>query len=312
MEKAPRVTLEQWRTLKTVIDEGGFAQAAQRLHRSQSSVSYAIHKLQDQLGVTLLRVEGRRARLTEAGEALLRRSRRLLQEAAQIEAFAHCLDEGWEPDIRLVVDAAFPPKPLMEALKAFAPLSQGTRVQLQEVVLSDAGEALEREQAELVIGTEVPQGFLGERLLSVEFVAVAHPAHALNTLGRELGGQDLERELQVVVRSSGLDCGKEKGWLNREQRWSVTSIDTALTAITQGLGFGWLPRHKITHALNEGVLCPLPLREGRIYSVDLFLIFGRAEFAGPATRLLADILRGQTAGALDGPRVQTSPLEQVS
>ncbi|HCW95511.1 MAG TPA: LysR family transcriptional regulator, partial [Pseudomonas sp.] len=40
--KVPRVTLEQWRTLQAVIDSGGFAQAAEVLHRSQSSVSYTV------------------------------------------------------------------------------------------------------------------------------------------------------------------------------------------------------------------------------------------------------------------------------
>ena len=59
--KAPRVTLDQWRTLQAVVDHGGFAQAAEALHRSQSSVSYTVARMQDQLGVPLLRIDGRRA-----------------------------------------------------------------------------------------------------------------------------------------------------------------------------------------------------------------------------------------------------------
>ena len=50
----PRTTLEQWRVLQAIVDAGGFAQAAQELHRSQSSVSYAIARLQEQVGVPLL------------------------------------------------------------------------------------------------------------------------------------------------------------------------------------------------------------------------------------------------------------------
>ena len=44
---ALRVTLDQWLVLQAIIDEGGFAQAANALHRSQSSISYAARKLQD-------------------------------------------------------------------------------------------------------------------------------------------------------------------------------------------------------------------------------------------------------------------------
>ncbi|STX49252.1 LysR family transcriptional regulator [Legionella hackeliae] len=34
-----KITLEQWRVLQTVVDEGSFARAAEKLHKSQSSIS---------------------------------------------------------------------------------------------------------------------------------------------------------------------------------------------------------------------------------------------------------------------------------
>lgn len=53
----PRVTLEQWRVFHAIIDHGGYAQAATYLHRSQSAVSYAMSRLQEQLGIPLLKIE---------------------------------------------------------------------------------------------------------------------------------------------------------------------------------------------------------------------------------------------------------------
>ena len=50
---APRITLEQWRCLVAVVDYGGYAQAAEQLNKSQSSVTYAVQKLQ-----WLLKVRG--------------------------------------------------------------------------------------------------------------------------------------------------------------------------------------------------------------------------------------------------------------
>lgn len=140
--KPLKVSLDQWRALEAVVDYGGYAQAAAQLHRSQSSVSHAVAKLQARLGVPLLRIEGRRAVLTTAGEVLLQRSRRLLADAAELEALALDLERGWEAEVRLVVDAAFPSACLMAALKRFVPESRGARVQLNEVVLSGAEEAL--------------------------------------------------------------------------------------------------------------------------------------------------------------------------
>jgi len=287
----PRVTLDQWRALLAVVDHGGYAQAAERLHRSQSSVSYAVARLQEQLGVAVLQLEGRKAQLTEAGAALVRRARALVEEASAIEAFAHALEQGWEPEIRLVVDAAFPAELLLRALRRFEPLCPDTRVQLNEVVLSGADDALEQGRADLAIAAHVPDGFLGDQLIEIDFVAVAHPAHPLHQLGRGLTIADLQRERQVVIRDSGLHRQRDSGWLGAEQRWSVSSMQTALVSVQEGLGFAWLPRHRIQTFIDNETLRPLPLREGQIYHAQMFLIFGDREQPGPATQRLAALLR---------------------
>ena len=289
--RAPRVTLEQWRALQAVVDHGGFAQAAEFLNRSQSSVSYAVGKLQHQLGVPLLRIKGRRAELTDHGGAILRRARYLLRDAYSIEEFAASLEKGWEPEIRVVVDAAFPAELLMEALRGFKPLSRGSRVQLTQVVMSGADDALEEGRADLVIGGRIPPHFLGDVLLEIEFIAVAHPDHALHQLQRDLTIADLEPELHVVISDSGIRNKRDSGWLPAEHRWTVTSIDDAIEAIRAGLGFSWLPRHRIEHLIAGGQLLPLPLREGRTYREHLYMIHGQPEAPGPAACALADQLR---------------------
>ena len=72
MQRA-RVSLDQWSALLAVVDAGSYAQAANRLHRSQSSVSYAVQQLETALGVRAFVIEGRRAVLTPTGEMLVRR-----------------------------------------------------------------------------------------------------------------------------------------------------------------------------------------------------------------------------------------------
>ena len=289
--KTPRVTLDQWRALQTVVDTGGYAQAAEKLHRSQSSVSYTVSKLQDQLGIPLLQIEGRKAQLTDAGRVVLDRSRQLVRQASELEAFAHNLGRGWESEIRLVVDAAFPTPLIMNVLQEFQPQNRGSRVQLREVILSGAEEALRDGLADLVIGAWVPQGFLGDHLMETEFVAVAHPNHALHQLGRELTSADLTGHVQVVIRDSGVSKPVDFGWLGAEQRWSVTRIETAVATIANGLGFGWLPHHQIESKLADLTLKTLPLREGGSYGAPLYLIFAQPNNVGPAATKLAELFR---------------------
>ena len=287
--KTPRVTLEQWHVLQTVIDEGGYAQAAAKLHRSQSSVSYTIGKLEEQLGVSVLTIEGRKAQLTPVGETLLLRSRHLVREAAVLEEFAHQLDSGWEPEIRLVVDAACPVAFLMQVLRSFEPLCNGTRVRLLEVVLSGAEDALKAGEVDLAITPLVPRGYLGEQILEIEFVAVAADEHDLFLLEKELTVDDIHPYRQVVIRDSGVQRQVDAGWLGAEYRWTVSSMDTATAIVVNGLAFGWLPRDRVQEYLDQGKLKILPLREGGVIRASLNLVYGNQSKVGPATRQLADL-----------------------
>src|SRR5690606_21721432 len=112
----PRTTLEQWSVLQAIVDHGSYAKAAEALHRSQSSVSYMVARLQEQLGVELLAIEGRKARLTERGAVLLRRATELLADARRLEQLAGSLREGREAEVRLAADVVFPIKLLLDAL----------------------------------------------------------------------------------------------------------------------------------------------------------------------------------------------------
>jgi DNA-binding transcriptional LysR family regulator len=71
--------LDVLRTFVTGVDLGSFAKAADRLGRSTSAVSAQLKKLEDQLGMAVLRKEGRGMAVTAAGEALLGYARRLLE-----------------------------------------------------------------------------------------------------------------------------------------------------------------------------------------------------------------------------------------
>ena len=289
--KAPRVTLDQWRTLQAVVDQGGFAQAAEVLHRSQSSVSYTVARMQEQLGVPLLRIDGRKAVLTDAGDVLLRRSRQLVKQASQLEDLAHHMEQGWEAEVRLVVDAAYPNARLVQALTAFIPQSRGCRVRLREEVLSGVEEVLKEGTAELAISSLHIQGFLGAEMSSVEFIAVAHPDHPLHRLQRELTFQDLETQMQVVIRDSGRLQPRDVGWLGAEHRWTVGSLATAATFVSSGLGFAWLPRHLIERELREGMLKPLPLDQGGCRNPQFHLYSNKDKPLGPATQILVELLK---------------------
>lgn len=294
-----RTTLEQWRMLQAVVTHGGFAQAAAAIHKSQSTINHAVHKLQDQLGLPLLEVVGRKARLTEAGEVMLRRAGQLLDQAGQLEELAVSLAQGTEAEIRIAVDEIFPYEQLACALQALSFNYPNTRVQLYETVLSGGPEMLLSGRVDLLIAGVVPQGFLGEPLVGVEFVAVAHPEHPLLQLDRPLSLRDLAAHRQIVVRDSALGQRVDSGWLGAEQRWTVTHIASSVDMIRRGMGFAWLPRWRVDGGLAEGSLVELPLRQGARRHATLYLTHADPEKVGPATTHLAALLRREAGEEME-------------
>lgn len=287
---SPRTSLDQWEALSALADHGSFEAAAGSLNRSQSALSYALKRLQEQLPVAILTPQGRRTLITPQGQLLLQRARALLDEARALEGLAATLAQGWEPEVRLAVEVVLSPDMLLRALARFGRQAPQTRVQLIESVLSGTCEALMQRQADLAVTGQVPPGFLGDPLVQVEFVAVARHDHPLLALERILDHADLRRHRQVVVRDTGRFRQVDSGWLGADERWTVSHLRTAIAVIRQGLAFAWVPRNQVQDELSSGELRPLPLAQGRTRIETLYLILADRDGAGPAARTLAKML----------------------
>src|SRR5688500_18701427 len=181
---SPRIGLDQWNALVAVVESGGYAGAANRLHRTQSTITYTIKKLEEQLGLKVFELQGRKAALTPTGQLLYRRGKALLAEAVRLERSAAELARGQEPQIRLAVDVIYPTWLLLDCLKAFADEQPDTRLELYETVLGGTDEALIAGAVDLAIGNAVPGGFLGDALMQMRFVCAAAPEHPLHALER--------------------------------------------------------------------------------------------------------------------------------
>lgn len=287
----PRVTLEQWRVLRGVVDAGSYARAAQRLHKSQSAVTYAVQRLEQLLNVKVFELQGRKAQLTESGKLLYRRAGVLLEEATSLESTAGQLAEGYEPEIRLAVDVVFPTWLLLHCLGQFAEAQPETRIELFETVLGGSEQALTEDKVDLAVAPVVPDGFLADILMHLRFVAVAAPDHPLHMLGRTLSLRDLRQHRQLVMRDMSPERKHDVGWLAAERRWTMSHKATSIRAACLGHGFAWYPDSMIRDELASGVLQPLPLREGAERHDELYLVFRNRDYASPGVLRLARLLR---------------------
>ena len=291
MGPTPTISLEQWRALVAVVDEGGYAAAAEAIHKSQSAVTYAVQRVEKLLGVKAFRLEGRKAVLTPAGRMFYSRLRAFLLARPILERAAHRNSAGWEAEITIAVEIIFPTWLLLKCLDRFGQEAPHTRIEVIETVLGGAPEALLERRVDLALTPRVPPGFSGESLMRLAFVPAAHPDHPLFRLGRRLTLKDIRKHRNLIVRDTSVKRDKGGGFLEAEQRWTVGHMATSLQAARMGFGFAWYPEEKIREEIAAGELKVLPLEDGGDAFGEIYLVLADPEGAGPGVRRLAEILK---------------------
>ncbi|NTB87675.1 LysR family transcriptional regulator [Agrobacterium tumefaciens] len=145
------------RTFVVGIDLGSFAKAADRLARSPSAISLQLRKLEEQVGQSLVRKQGRGLVLTEAGEILIGYARRILDLNDEARSALRGLAalEGW---VRIGIPQDFAETWLPDLLGRFGRAHPRVRVEARV----DRGSALVEAVQAGALDFAVTWGRLGE------------------------------------------------------------------------------------------------------------------------------------------------------
>jgi len=286
------ISLEYINTFVAVSEYGGVNAAAERLHKSPSTISHALAKLQNQLDLKLFEQQGRRLVLTGQGIAMLKQAKILLKEKQSLLDVARHLQQDYRAEIALTVDAICPHEILLSALRDFSQQLPHCHIKLHEGVLSGSEEPMLNGLADVCLAYRIPQGFLGEKLLDIPFIPVVSASHPL--AGRSaISSRQLMVQRQVVIGDTGRQANVDSGWLKATQRWTVSSMGMAIDVIRSGLAFGWVPAHLIQPALLSGELLELNLKFGGDKTGMLFISLADEECS--TSQALAGLLKAKSA-----------------
>jgi DNA-binding transcriptional LysR family regulator len=254
--------------IDTVSRRGSFAAAAEELCRVPSTITYAVQKLEEELGIRIFDRSGHRARLTDAGEELLREGRLILQAVANLEDRARSLAQGCEATLRIALDALLPCEPLLELAVDFYKEFGSTDLRFSHEVLGGSWDALTTQRADLVVGAsgESPgeSGYQTRLIGKIEFAAVVSPSHPLarhpQPIANDLWCQ--YRAIAIGDTSQRLEP-RTAGLLLGQKTVAVPYLQAKLFAHLKGLGVGYFPRCFVAPQIAAGALVEVQLQNPR-------------------------------------------------
>ena len=203
------MNLRQLQTLITVADAGGFASAAGRLHLSQPAASRQIQALEAEFGVLLFDRIGRRLQLTAEGEDIVRRGRRLLQEADSLRDRADALKGGLTGTLRVGASPQNIETVLAPFVARFRRKHPGIEVHFVEDGGARINDRLAQGDVQIVLTSSGNELFFDRLLYPAYVLAVVAPSHPLGRRSSVDVSELSDEPLLLLQRGFG-----SRGWFD--------------------------------------------------------------------------------------------------
>ena len=285
--------LAQLEVFVTVAREGRFSRAAGKLHRTQSAISQSIHKLEEEVGETLVDRSSRGGLLTDAGRVLRDYAERLLnlRESAQ-EALVELreLQRG-----KLAIAAnEFTALYLLRVLTEFRRLHPMIRIMVQRSLGSHIPDDVIAHNSEIGVLTydqQEPQ-LRSTVVYQDELILVVPPQHPL------------AKEVQVSIRQLGTESFvahivsspyRDKVIQAFRQYKTPLHMDVELptlqeikTFVAMGNGVALLPEISVESEIARGELVRIPVKELRLHR-KLRMIYRKSASISHAGRAFLNV-----------------------
>ncbi len=270
--------------LEAIRDSGSLSRAAARLGKAPSTISHAARQLETRFDALLFDRRRYRLQLTPAGELLTREAARLVQDVTRLSQRVRQVANGWEDRLHIVTDEILEFESLLPVIRAFDALQSGVRLRLTHEVLGGTWEALREGRADLVVGaTNEPPAMPKLRwfeLGAMEWVFAVATRHPLAKAPEPLSQEVISQHRAVVVADSSRNAGRAYGVLGGQATLAVPSMRAKILAQRDGLGVGWLPRHRADALLRENLLMEKRVADSR--EPNILYVAWRSDHEGRA------------------------------
>ncbi|MFV2002070.1 MAG: LysR family transcriptional regulator [Paracoccaceae bacterium] len=286
--------LTEMEAFATVVDQGGFTDAARKMGISKSAVSKHVSSLEARLGARLLNRTTRRVSPTEIGLAYYDRARRVLNDAGEADALVTSMQSAPSGLLRISVATDFGVNHLSPVLGEF--LQEFTDITVNMVLNNRYVELIsEGFDMAIRIGELEDSTLRARKLTETTRRMIASPEY-FKKYGRPTKIDDLNEhkllhysnQANSAVWKLTAPSGEKRqvrtsGWL------TVNDGQSLLNAAVSGLGIAYLPSFLYADAMQDG-LVEEAIPELPVETQGIYAVYPPGRFTQPKVRAFIDFL----------------------
>lgn len=258
------VTLRQLKVFESVARHLSFSRAAEELHLTQPAVSMQVKQLEEQAGLPLTEMVGKKVYLTEAGEEVARHARRIAQQLREAGEALDALKgvRGGRLSIGVISTAKyFAPRLLAEFRRGHPGIELNLGVHNRETIVRQLAD----NEIDLAIMGQPPQEFttVAETFADHPLVIIASPDHPLAGKKRVSAADLIEETFLIREPGSGTRATMERFFADSgivpRHRLEMVGNETIKQAVMAGLGLAFISAHTVSLECEVGRLVRLPV-----------------------------------------------------
>ena len=283
-------------TFKTILEMGSFQKAADKLGYTQSTVTFQIKQLEDELALKLFEKIGRRMELTQAGKDIMPYIDMILQGAEQISNYGKSLSEI-SGSLKLAIPDSILIYTMQPFIQAFSHEAPNVQLIINSLTSGEVNQSIIDGTADIGINCEkdsYPDSIVHKKLGKYKTVLVASPFANSNLLDFITPHQSKPFSL-ICNEPDGyyqLDMDKylsEKDILLNPPM-KVQSIEAVKRCVMNNLGIAVVPTYSIGEELKNGSLMPIKTElDEKEY--NSFYIYHKNKWISPQMELALNLLK---------------------
>lgn len=289
------MNLRYFTTLKTILETGSFQNAANKLGYTQSTITFHIRQLEEELSIQLFERVGRKMVITQAGKGLLPYIDDLLDSMQKIQSYSR-QGVGLSGSLKVAMPESLLVYKMQNVLKRFKHMAPDVTLSLHSYCYHTINNYVLSGEIDVGIQYDI-EGYTGqiavEELEKIDLTMVSSAEYKAEHFPQNMPetslivSHDPEDACRIIV------CDyfkKEK--IFPQSMIELGSIEAVKRSVINDLGIAYMPRHTIEEELGQGLLQELPSGiSGKV--VTVICAYHKNKYLSPALELFIRLTKGK-------------------